>query len=343
LTRTFFVLTLFFQGLQKNLKNYIQEIILILLGVLGYTHAQWSESPKKNFCCKFWSFDIFIFLKKKSILFFKLFTMVKMYKKSTKSKVRFSKKTGKHLSKVQKKEVKALIKPLIETKYTGSYTAVNAPVTMYVATPTNCLAFLPICVQGITDFNRIGDDIKPVKATGHWNFYFDSDATNSSVDVMVHLLVLVSKVSPGYQTFSSLPINQFLRVGNGTYTDPTAGDPATMNANINNLPVNSQSWHVLARRTFRMCKNWGQQNADGGIEATNGQTGPSSKRVSITLSKKLKSKLQYLNAADVQPSNFYPTYLVWATCPDGRTIPTGEGGGSVLRYGYRAEMYYKDA
>ena len=208
----------------------------------------------------------------------------------------------------------------------------------------NCASFLPPVLQGTGDNQRIADDIHPIRAIGYFNYWFDTNQTTSSVDLMVHLLVLVSKVSHGVQTFASLSPNTLLSVGDGTYRDPDDSDQVKMASSVNKMPVNTKNWFVVARRSFKMSKNLGQQNAESQIPASNGQTGPSSKQIKISFTKGIK-KLTYLNPTDTLPSSIYPVYLTWATTTDGRAIPTGSGGPllPVLRYGYRSELYYKDA
>lgn len=261
--------------------------------------------------------------------------------KSMRVRPRKAGKAQSALTAVQKKEVKQLIKAPVETKYAGFYYFGSAPVLSAVNTPTDCRPFLAPVLQGPQDNQRIGDDISPVRAVGYWNYWFNSDLTTSSVDCMVHLLVLMSKVSAGVQTFPSLSSNTLLQTGAGTYYDPDGPDQVQMATSINKSPVNTKNWLVIARRSFRMTKNLGQQNAEATIPASNGQTSSSSKQITISFTKGIK-KLSYLNPIDTQPSSHYPVFITWATTVDGRALPTG-GGGPVLRVGYKADLFYKDA
>jgi len=264
--------------------------------------------------------------------------------KKTKSKKSKTTKTriAHSLTKDQKAEVKKMITAPIETKYVGQYYNGSYPVLSAVNTPTDCRAFLPSLVQGTAENQRIGDEISPVRVTGFWNYWFASDQTTSAVDLVVHLLVLVSKVSPGFQTFSGLTGNTLLNTGVGLYTDPNAPDQVQMATDINKMPLNSKNWHLIKRKTFRMTKNLGQQNAESTIPSSNGQYGQSSRQIRISVTKGVK-KLSYLNPTDVQPQSLYPVYITWATTVDGRAVPTGGGGAPVLRVGFRSDMYYKDS
>ena len=246
------------------------------------------------------------------------------------------------LNKLQKLEVKKLIKGPLEVKYVANYLSTgNLPIKEQVVTPTDCWSFLPACFEGTADHERIADEITPTRVVGHWNYYFDSSIVTSSIDCIVHLVVLLSKISPGFQTFGNLSTGTLLRPGDGTYRDPDDLNAVAMAGNINKMPFNTKSWQVLARRSFRMTKNLGQQNAEATLQSSNGQNGASSKQVTISFTKGLR-KLSYLNPTIGYPANHYPVYLTWATTTDGRVLPTG-GGTSALRWGFRSEMYYKDA
>ena len=257
---------------------------------------------------------------------------------------------SKALTKNQKAAVKRLIAAPVETKYCSTSYQTDYAVKIGVATPTDCNPFLPSLTQGITDNTRIADQVHPVRARGFFTFWLDPNVT-VPVDLQVNIMVLMSKVSPGYQTFNNLTAGTLLQKGDGTYQDPADAQSYNMLTQINNMPVNKSNWHLIKHKTFRVTRNAGSGNTllATNFIASNGAThGGAFHRCVVSINKGVKN-LKYLNPTDAQSSSHYPVWLVWATPVDCQNnIPYNPGTPPtpdryVLRMGFRSDMSFKDS
>jgi len=170
------------------------------------------------------------------------------------------------LNKVQKKQVKAIVKGEAETKratwysqfddgsavrtvpFTGDHAGSgwqtkNNTITNNYA---DILRLIPVVTQGTDKFERIGVKIKPtslvVKGTVRVN-YTDIGTTGLPVNYKVYMYVLQSVKYKDYQSlFSNNIFSQLLDVGDGN-TINFAGNPSD-----GELPVAKQNYRVLARK-----------------------------------------------------------------------------------------------
>jgi len=271
-------------------------------------------------------------------------------RKSKVTKVTKAKAISHSLTKLQKAEVKKLIAVPVETKYVATAYQTDYGVKFGVDTPTDCQPFLPTLTQGITDSTRVADQVHPTRARGFFTFWLDPNVT-TPVDLQVNLMVLMSKVSPGVQTFGNLSFATLLQKGDGTYMDPSGAQAYNFLTQYNNMPVNTQNWHLLKHKTFRVTRNAGSGNtlAATNFIASNGANhGGAFHRCVVSFTKGIKN-LKYLNPTDSQPTSHYPVWLVWATPVDCQNfIPYNPGtppapNRSVLRMGFRSDMSFKDS
>lgn len=236
------------------------------------------------------------------------------------------------------KGLKAAVKKIIAQKAETKYVAENitpGPVVVPAAqtTPANLARMLPRLTQGIQDNQRIGDVVQPIHARTYWTFYLNR-ALIDLFDVTLNVCVVYVKGATTDVAVAALPGGDFLKVGDGTNTDPAAAfTPVQMLTYVNHYPVNNDQYTLKKWFKRRICKGAGDVN---GLSA-GGNSPPTGGQGALTLSYKWKPPtLKYSDGAQNLPRNHYPVYLVWATANDGSAL------NGLLSFNCRTEMHYKD-
>jgi len=232
--------------------------------------------------------------------------------------------------------VKAVLARQIETKYIAEDTVANTLVAAGTTTPANLARMLPNLAQGAGEFTRVGDRIKPVRATCTWSVHYNAANVNFQ-DVTVHILVLTAKGATTAAAVAQLPATNLLKIGNGNNTDPDQAvyTQTQLMEHINNYPVNEALYTVKRHFKRRFAKGSYDINGVPGANAT-AQIAVAQPLVNFKYSW-TPPALKYNAAGNTLPSNHYPVYVIWCTTNDG-----GAYAGQ-LSYGVRCEMTFKDA
>lgn len=241
-----------------------------------------------------------------------------------------ARKTGRAL----KQTIKKVIKSQSETKYAAeNITAAPIVVPAAQTTPANLARMLPRIGQGIQDNQRVGDVIQPTRACTYWTFYLNR-ALIDLYDVTLNLVVVYVKGATTDVAVAALPGGDFLKVGDGTNTDPVAAfTPVQMLTQVNHYHVNNDQYTLKKWFKRRICKGAGDVN---GLSA-GGNSPPTGGQGAISLQYKWKPPhLKYSDAAQNLPRNHYPVYMVWATANDGSVL------NGLLSFNCRTELFYKD-
>jgi len=271
------------------------------------------------------------------------------------------------LNKLQKKEVKKLIKGPEETKYISTFlctpdyrgglagyvlssltpTATGVVGTNfhpYINSTSQIFAAIPQMGQGVDSYNRIGDKVSPTKCKVDMTFCLIGVGDSHSYDINVHVWVLRATAVGTLDNFSSIPITQLLDNGRG-------GDQQFDGSQLTEqLPLNRKLFHQIHHRTFRMCKVDGvigpQGSPRGG--ATQSGPGPQTSMVRLSLNIPVKQKFVYDTASTLYPNNCAPFIVVGYSTNDqstgGTSSPSSlyDNGGTVMCIA-RTHLWYKDA
>lgn len=236
------------------------------------------------------------------------------------------------------KKVLAVVNRNEETKYVAN-NIVSPAIAIPAAqtTPLNFARIMPFLTQGVQDFQRVGDKVKPLRARTFWTCFPDP-AVTGLYDITMNLVIVRVKGAQTDLAVAATPGTDFLRVGNGGQTDPNDPNQEVMLTEINRYPVNTERYTVLKHFKHRFCK--GANNIQGPVGAATNNSpptgGPASPTKVFTFSWKPPTLL-YDNAAATLPTNHYPVYLIWATAND------ASAAAAHVKFAVRSEMYYKDA
>jgi len=247
-----------------------------------------------------------------------------------KKAVRAAKKSAfakKVLNVVNKKE---------ETKYVAQQLQQQVAMGQALVTPAGMFNCLTPVTQGVGDFQRIGEKITPVKAAIDFSFNWTNEQSNNQ-DVVVNLWVVLAKGANSRIALPTVPIGQFLNVGNGTNRDPDDGNQPLMLNQVNHMPLNKDQWTQLRHYRFRMRRGTGAQANQGPatIVAPTGTTANEDQRY-IRYSWKPPT-LKYNTNADAFPTSHYPVYGYYVTNADGSAY------GDTLHISTRTHLWFKDA
>jgi len=232
--------------------------------------------------------------------------------------------------------VLAIVAKKEETKYVSQQLQQQVPMGQALITPAgffNCLASL---TQGVGDYQRIGEKVSPVRACVDFSFNWNNDNSNNQ-DVVVNLWIVIAKGANSRVALPSVPIGEFLQVGNGTNRDPDDGNQPLMLTQINHMPLNKDQYTGLRHYRFRMRRGVGAQANQGPatITAPTGVTAGEDQKY-IRYSWKPPT-LKYNTSADAFPTSHYPVYGYWVTNADGSAY------GDTLHISSKVHLWFKDA
>lgn len=234
------------------------------------------------------------------------------------------------------KKVLAIVNRKEETKYVASQVQQLVAMGQALVTPAGLFNCLTPVTQGVGDYQRIGEKISPVKAAIDFSFNWTNEQSNNQ-DVVVNLWVVIAKGANSRAALPSVPVGQFLNVGNGTNRDPDDGNQPLMLNQINHFPLNKDQYTGLRHYQFRMRRGTGAQANQGPatIVAPTGTTAKEDQRY-IRYTWKPPT-LKYNTNADQFPTSHYPVYGYWVTNADGSAY------GSTFHISTRTHLWFKDA
>lgn len=233
-------------------------------------------------------------------------------------------------------KVLAVINRKEETKYVAEDVLPAQAVLSTQTTPANLARILPNMSQGVGDFQRIGDQVVPVRARAMWVVNVNG-VNNDFQDITINLLVLRVKGASTAAAVAATPATKLLMAGNGNFVDPDSAvfTQQQMISYVNHYKLNTDQYTKLKHFKRRFANGSYGINGVPGANATS-QIAIAQPMHTFTWSW-VPPKLKYNGAGDLLPTNHYPVYLIWATTNDG-----GAYSGR-LTYSLRTELFYKDA
>lgn len=174
------------------------------------------------------------------------------------------------LTKLQKAEVKKLVRLPAETKYRAvqayvySTAGANLPAFNYGVLnsiisggPNQTLwQLIPLVTEGLTGCERIGNKISNVTLRSDWQFFINPNiAQYPSIDATVKVFILRAKQAKSSSALNTVPVGSLLDAGDATSIDWTATAVANDATILATYPVNKEVFTVLKTHQFRLCKN----------------------------------------------------------------------------------------
>ena len=98
---------------------------------------------------------------------------------------------------------------------------------------------IPNLTQGVLENQRIGDQVSPIKINCMWNFFL---AGNDAFDATLNIVVVSVKGANSQLALPGIPVGQFLKVGDGTNTDPNGFTPVQFLTQVNHYKVNNDQY-----------------------------------------------------------------------------------------------------
>lgn len=252
----------------------------------------------------------------------------------------------------QKKEVKILIEPEIETKYNAALIVKNVQVQPLIASTTAGIGagslqplLMPI-VQGLQNNQRIGLRIHPThcRVTGRIWIAQSTEAVLPTTDVTVKVWFLSSKRVKAYDQGGSLQSGALLDNGDQTVTDWSSATPYDpFYYDYKRIATDEFTTHSV--KHYRLMKNQGTTNGDAGPGQSPNIASPSTPMIKFTETVKLPHSLQYENSSlftSNQPTNAYPLIGMVAYNTDGSVWKQVTGSNNIL-CDIHTELFYKDA
>lgn len=234
------------------------------------------------------------------------------------------------------RKVLAIVRRKEETKYVSAQLQQMVPMGQALVTPAGFFNCLTAVTQGVGDYQRVGEKISPVKAAIDFSFNWTNDQSNNQ-DVVVNLWVVIAKGANSRVALPSVPVGQFLNVGNGTNRDPDDGNQPLMLNQINHMPLNKDQYQGLRHYQFRMCRGTGAQ-ANQGPATIVAPTGTAAREDQRYIRYTWKPPmLKYNLNTDAFPTSHYPVYGYWVTNADGSAY------GDTLHISTRTHLWFKDA
>lgn len=251
------------------------------------------------------------------------------------------------LTQNQKKEVKKLILPKIETKYVSD-PKVNSVTLSNIAYEINTITdfnnVIPGVAQGNGQNNRSGNKISNCRINCHWTVMLNSQQGNSQ-DMTVKIFLLESKRIKSELIFTSIPPvdpGRLLNRGDGSFGDWNGITTDFVKAlDYDKQPINSDDWIVKKVFKRRLLKNDGKTQYEAGGVVPNLSTHPTAYDIRCSVSYPV---LTYDNNQTPNGSfaatNKALVYYIVAYNAQGTALPP-ENNLNPL-YTFRSDMYYKD-
>lgn len=234
------------------------------------------------------------------------------------------------------RRVLAVVRSKEETKYVSQQLQQTVAMGQALITPAGLFNCLTPLTQGVGDYQRIGERIQPVKACVDFSFHWTNEQSNNQ-DVVVNLWVVLAKGANSRAALPSVPVGQFLNVGNGTNRDPDDGNQPLMLTQINHMPLNKDQYTQLRHYRFRMRRGTGAQ-ANQGPATIVAPTGvPAKEDMKFIRYTWKPPTLKYNTNADQFPTSHYPVYGYYCTNADGSAY------GDTLHISTRNHLWFKDA
>jgi len=237
------------------------------------------------------------------------------------------------------KKVLAIVSRKEETKYVAQQLQQQVPMGQALITPAgffNCLTPVTQAAGAVSNHTRIGDKITPVKACVDFSFNWTNEQSNNQ-DVIVNLWIVIAKGANSRIALPSVPVGQFLQVGNSTNRDPDDGNQPLMLTQVNHMPLNKDQYTQLKHYRFRMRRGTGAQANQGPatiVAPTGVPAGEDQKYIRYTWT---PPALSYNESADTFPTSHYPVYGYYVTNADGSAY------GDTLHISTRTHLWFKDA
>jgi len=234
------------------------------------------------------------------------------------------------------KKVLAVVARKEETKYVSAQLLQGVTIGQGFITPVDFKNCLTPLTQGVGDFQRIGEQVTPVKARVDFTFNWTNEQSNNQ-DVVVNLWIVTVKGYDSRGAIPNTPGGQFLNVGDGTNRDPNDPSQPLMLQGINHMPLNKDQYTSHKHYRFRMRRGTGAQANQGPatIIAPTGVLASEDQRyMSYTWTPPV---LKYNAAGDQFPTKHYPVFAYYATNADGSAY------GDTLHISARTHLWFKDA
>lgn len=234
------------------------------------------------------------------------------------------------------KKVLAIVSRKEETKYVVQQLQQSVPMGQALITPAGFFNCLTPVTQGVGDHQRIGEKIQPVKACIDFSFNWTNEQSNNQ-DAVVNLWVVIAKGANSRVALPTVPVGQFLNVGNGTNRDPDDANQPLMLNQINHMPLNKDQYTQLRHYRFRMRRGTGAQANQGPatiVAPTGVPAGEDQRYIRYTWT---PPSLNYNEAGDQFPTSHYPVYGYYVTNADGSAY------GDTLHISTRTHLWFKDA
>jgi len=259
------------------------------------------------------------------------------------------KKSGKHLTKTQKAEVKKIALAPIESKY------VNTPLLNDNAAeiPLSCVAgfdwnsVIPSVAQGNGQNQRSGNEITNCKIRCKWRFWLNPGQIGTQ-NLKIRLYVLESKriKSEILLNTAGVDIGKLLNRGDGVMVDwsPTGGVTSGQEAQqYSMMPINFDDFKVLKQKTFHLVKNVGNVQDDVVNGPNQNLHASADYDCSFTLPKLIFDNF-VSTTGNVFATNraimFYVVAYPANSDPNIYADPTAQ---LLPQYSFRSDMFYKDA
>lgn len=243
------------------------------------------------------------------------------------------------LSKPMTLAVKRIIHKEVENKYVTSYPAradsifpgqlwasagsgvLQLPYIRNNSTLVNIVPIMPPIAQGLGDFNRVGDKVRPLRMTIHFDVSMFSKNVNANF-LLCRLLCLSDKSIRDtealiYNTLPGQPgtpvDTQLFDYGNGT-NGAFNGSPYDVN-----WRVNRKRYTVHHDRVFKLVKGYGQlpHSTNEVPYAGSIQNIDHWQTQRFTLRIKCPAELKYESDSRLFPTNFAPFWALGFVQPDG--------------------------
>jgi hypothetical protein len=280
------------------------------------------------------------------------------------------------LNKLQKKEVKKLIKGPEETKLkieplfvnskfnslvgellsgtddtftTGDAVINSTTSSTHIANGASVVndwyRAIPLLNQGLTSYTRIGKKVTPVSCHIDLQIKFDKDDALTR-DIWVVFWMVTPRVTPVYPGIQSAPVYPFQSY---TFLDAGQGQNVSFNGSYQGqiLPVDKEGFHLHKHHAWRLCKSSGKFNGSGIISAFSGSTSDGKPSIGgehverhFKIRVPLPKTLMYDQENSATPSNTGPVWSVGYYYANGTNPDVSTNG--IMYMNAITTLRYKD-